>query len=170
MDPWSNDSQSWLNLRFNSNSILKLRIPRPVVCSFIWGIATGGDTGATGKQSLFYSEVLERWSHCVPQGESSSSRWGAKRAHKDLQASVLLGGVAGGQLDYPSRRAKKISLVPLNVTRSWSEEGRKGKLWQKPTLSSRYTYHTLSSTLLTWLTACLLICWGSGGKVLKMKF
>ena len=29
-------------------------------------------------------------------------------------------------------------MVPLNVTRSWSEEGRKGKLWQKPTLSSRY--------------------------------
>lgn len=42
-------------------------------------------------------------------------------------------------MDYPSRRAKKISLVPLNVTRSWSEEGRKGKLWEKPALSSRYT-------------------------------
>ena len=42
-------------------------------------------------------------------------------------------------MDYPSRRAKKISLVPFNVTRSWSEEDRKGKLWEKPALSSRYT-------------------------------
>ena len=73
--------------------------------------------------------------------ENAQAADGAPRESTGACRLVSFLGMLGGgvvRLHYPSRRARKISLVPLNVTRSWSEEGRKGKLWQKPTLSSRY--------------------------------
>lgn len=48
----------------------------------------------------------ERKSVCH-KGESSSSRWGAKREHRGLQASVLLGDVGGGQVGLPKWKSQE---------------------------------------------------------------
>lgn len=80
MDPWSSGSQSWPNLRVKSDSILKLRIPRLVQYSFIWWSVRYSrkrrHRRGTWKQSLLYSEVLERESHYATREWAQPSRWG----------------------------------------------------------------------------------------------
>ena len=85
-----------------------------------------GQRRGTRKQSLIYSQVLERQSHEGPHGrECKGSR--LKQARGEQMESTRTHGQVGVSVEYPSKRHDGIS---LEDTKSQKGECKKENLWQ----------------------------------------
>lgn len=120
-------SQSRLNLRYH------LSIPGPVLCVFFF-LCDGCHVQpqerhrkGTWKQSSLCSSVLERESHCMPQGSRFHQAGKKPREHKDLWASALL----GVRSEYKRKGARGFHWCIWMLV-GLGREGRKENLCQGP--------------------------------------